>query len=168
MTAATDVASIKCELLKISGKGGAKKILAEAKKFDDLISHYETIPDACFSLWLDIFSDPELYNKPGIHIFVLNLQVCMYAISESQKESALHAIMANYANYSNLETCWHVGDLVARCYETEIAFDFFESLFSISTEQGREGIALGLDILGRQDKSTKSKKMIEKILRGDG
>lgn len=30
-------------------------------------------------------------------------------------------------------------------------------------EQGREGIALGLDILGRLDKSTKPKKMIEQI-----
>lgn len=167
MTAISDVASIKGELLEISGKGGAKKILAEAKKFDDLISHYESIPDAFFGLWLDIFSDAELYNKSGMHIFALNLQVCMYAVSETQKESAFHAIMDHYSDYNNLETCWHVGDLIARCYETQKAFDFFKKLFPISTAQGREGIALGLDVLGRQDKSTKSKKMIEQILRGD-
>lgn len=168
MKASRDLVSIKSELFKISGKGGAKKILDEAKKFDDLISHYENIPDSCFGLWLDIFSDSELYNKQGMHIFFLNFQVCMYAISDNQKEGALHAIVAHYSNYNNLETCWHVGDLVARCYETQKAFDFFKNLFHTSTAQGREGIALGLEILGRQDKSTKSKKMIEQVLRGDG
>ena len=167
MIASGDAASIKSDLLKIPGKGGTKKILAEAKKFDDLISDHKNIPDAYFGLWLDIFSDPDLYNKQGIHVFIMNLQICMYATSDNQKESALHTIVSHYSNYRNLDTCWHVGDLIARCYETQKALNCFKLLFPISTEQGREGIALGLDVLGRQDKSEKTKKMIEQILRSN-
>lgn len=167
MTVSGDVTSIKGELLKISKKGGAKKIFAEAKRFDDLISNFENIPDAYFSLWLDILSDPELCNKQGMHVFIMNLQICMYAISEDQKESALRAILSHYANYNNLDTCWHVGDLIARCYEMQKALSCFKILFPVSTEQGRKGIALGLDVLRRQDESATSKKMIEQILRGD-
>ncbi|MDF9617967.1 hypothetical protein P5705_09960 [Pseudomonas entomophila] len=167
MTVSGDVISIKSELLKISNKGGAKKIFAEAKKFDDLISNFENIPDAYFGLWLDILSDPELYNKQGMHVFVMNLQICMHALSEDQKEGALHAILSHYSNYNNLDTCWHVGDLIARCYKMQKALNCFKILFPASTEQGRKGIALGLDVLRRQDKGAKSKRMIEQILRGD-
>ncbi|MFJ4344795.1 hypothetical protein [Pseudomonas sp. NPDC089401] len=155
---------IKSNLSAISGKGAKKKILAEAKRYDDIISSYSEIPDSCFSLWLDIFSTADLYNKPGMHIFYLNLQVCMYAVTREQKNKALKVLRSNYQNYAVIETCWHVGDLIARCYDINDAVRFFEDLFPLSTPEGREGVALGLDVIRMQKKDPDFKGVIARIL----
>lgn len=156
---------IRHELLEVSGKGARKKLLGAAKAFDDLLSQHEQVPDGCFALWLEIFSQQALYNKPGMHIFFLNLQVCMHALSPAQKHQALTTIRSAYSGYTELQTCWFVGDLVARCYGKDEAFAFFKALFAISTPQGREGLALGLDVLRRQHKDERSLRLIEQILR---
>ncbi len=87
-----------------------------------------------------------------MHIFIVKTHTDMDIISDTQKTALLHTISTNYHQYTETDLCWHLGDLIARCYNPFLAINFFQNQFASATLQGKEGIALGLDIIARHSK----------------
>lgn len=145
-----------------------KKLLGQlGRDYEHIALSSEELPDECVDLVCEILATEELFTKPGIDIFLLKISTDMHRLSEQQKLKLLRAITENYERYSKLEMCWRLGDLIARSYDRTVALDVFRSLFRKASDQGKEGLALGMDILVRQSKQDPQLiKQIDKIVRG--
>lgn len=135
-----------------NGKGARKSIAKQADIYENATLANEFFSEECLGFIVYLLSTEDLFNKPGIEIFIVKLATDMDIISDGQRKFLLDALGNNYHSYLNIELCWHLGDLVARHYDKGSAMRFFQQQFISATSQGKEGIALGLDILTRQSK----------------
>jgi hypothetical protein len=137
-----------------------------AKRYRDINLENDAIPDKNWSLILDILSIDKLFSQRGIEIFIVEAYTDMYKTNSAQKEAMLTCIKEHYHQYNNIELCWVVCDLVARCYGESTSFEVFQSLFASSTQNGKEGVVLGLDILlRRSDVDNGLKRKIDLVLK---
>lgn len=148
----SNVESVRQALYAASQKGARKAIREQAMELQRITHSCATYPDACLDLIVEILAVNELFSKSGIDIFVLDMITTMYRLSDSQKQRLLQAISDHYSEYADEEMCTLLGDLVARNYDQSTAMQTFKALFNSATDQGKEGIALGLDILARDSK----------------
>jgi hypothetical protein len=149
--------------------GNSKKVIKEqVSKYEDETLSHELVPDECFALIIEILSTKELFFKPGIEAFLSNTYMDMERLTSVQKGELLGAASKHYNEYNRVEFCWVLCDLVARCYKQDVALQFFRGAFGGATYQGKEGVALGLDILARASgREPKLMKEIESILAAD-
>ncbi|WP_192558460.1 hypothetical protein [Pseudomonas allokribbensis] len=159
---------IKDALHAAAGKGARKVIAAQADIYENATLANEYFSDECLELITYILSTEDLFNKPGMHVFIVKIHTDMDILSDNQKQKLLDTVSLNYQRYNQTDLCWHLGDLIARCYDSNLAMNFFQHHFVSATPQGKEGIALGLDILARHSKrDPKIMKKIETILKGE-
>ena len=117
--------------------------------FRNITLEHRNFPAECLDLIIEILSVDQLFSQGGIYEFIMELYTDMPRLDELQRQQLLSAICENYPRYNDLELCLHIGDLVARCYDKQRALNTFRRLFPISTDHGKEGVALGLDVLRR-------------------
>ena len=108
-----------------------------------------------FSLIIEILSVDALFSKKGIWVFILQINGDEQRFSAAQKARILAAISMNYARYDDLEFCWTTCDLIARWFDETIALNTFRDLDAKATLSGREGIALGRDVILRRPRADK-------------
>ncbi|WP_230851039.1 hypothetical protein [Ralstonia solanacearum] len=162
------VENIRQALYAATGKGARKLLKEQATIYEKITLSNEIIPDECIDLIVEILSTDELFSKPGIDVFFLKASTDMYRLSEIHKQRLLVTICENYSKYTNIEMCWQLGDMIARAYEPATAIKVFQRLFASATDQGKEGIVLGLDIIARQSKrDTKIMREIDAIIKPD-
>lgn len=131
--------------------GARRKVVhAWVREFEAVIGSSTLYLNAYIELAVEVFSVAELYRKPGMYSLVHLMYFDMYRMTAVQKERLLQALRDNYSGYDDLDFCWHTGDLIARCYEENVALAAFSAMFDSATPQGKEGVALGLDVLMRQ------------------
>lgn len=158
--------NIRQALYAAAGKGANKAIKEQAAAYEHITLSQEVFSDECLNLIVEILSVKELFSKPGIDAFLLKTSTDMYRLSTSQKQRLLDAICENYFQYTNMEMCWQLGDMIARSYDQATSMKAFQRLFESATDQGKEGIVLGLDILAKQSKrDPKLMKEIDAILK---
>jgi|GEM_PF-3960564 len=144
--------NIKQALYAITGKGARKAIKEQGIIFErETLSHNE-FPEECLDLIIEILSVKELFAKPGMDHFLLTVTTDMPRLTSNQKQKLLKAVCDHYHQYADMEMCWLLGDMIARSYDQSVAMQVFRNLFDSATDQGKEGIALGLDVLARQSK----------------
>jgi hypothetical protein len=134
-------------------------------EYNRLALGHDTFPQTCFDLIIEILSIEELFNKPGIDVFLMNISTDTERLSKERKQKLLDTIRDSYSKYANLEFCWIAGDMLARYFDREYVMYVFDTLFNKSTSEGKEGIALGLDIIAKHSKRDPNiMKKIDKIL----
>lgn len=154
-------------LFGATGKDAKRLIKQLAVDCDDISLASLVYPDECIDLICEVLATGALFTKPGIDYFLHRTLTDMFRFSEQQKLRTLETITKNYERYSDLDTCWILGDLIARSYDRVVALDVFRSLFNKATDNGREGIALGLDVLVRLSKRDPQLiKQVHKIIQG--
>ena len=160
--------NIRRALYEARGKGAGKILKTQASLYEDLTLAHELVPDECIDLIVEILSAKELSSKPGMEMFLVKTCSDMERLKESQRERLLSAVLAHYGEYDRVEFCWAICDLIARSYSQDVAIDLFRRVFPSATYQGKEGVALGLDIIARSSKRDPVlMKEIEKILGAD-
>jgi len=144
--------SIRQALYSATGPGASRIVKAQAAIYERITLSQEVFSDACLNLILEILSVEELFSKPGIEEFLLRISTGMYLLTANQKRQLLNVISANYSQYENIELCWLLGDMIARSWDQVTALQTFRRLFKSATDQGKEGIVLGLDIVAKHSK----------------
>ncbi|MNF78360.1 hypothetical protein D3C85_824120 [compost metagenome] len=132
-------------------KGGKESRALEelAKAYDQMTLGYDFYPDECLDLIFEILTVEELFMRPGMDSFLLRFSTDIERLSASQKSKLLDIIVNNYNKYRSLDFCWVISDIIARQYEPSSAIYAFNRIAKSSTTQGKEGIALGLNILSK-------------------
>lgn len=148
-----EIENIRRALRTASGKNTRKVLTEQCSAFEkETLSHHE-FTDKCLDLIIEILSSKELFTKKGISCFLVTIATDLNRLTDKQKQRLLNTICDNYYQYCDMEMCWQLGDMIARSYDQHIAMQAFRNLFSNATDQGREGIVLGLDIIARQSKN---------------
>ncbi|WP_455894232.1 hypothetical protein [Pseudomonas palmensis] len=158
--------NIRQSICEAVGKGSRKTLLNLAAEFEMAELMSSDISDEAFEFILDLLSSEELFNRPGMSAFLVNISFDMNKFSLTQKAQMLSAVQLNYSRYSDLEFCWVLCDIVARNYERSVALKAFGDLVNDATSEGRKGIALGLDAIAKQSKrDSNTMTEIEKVSR---
>lgn len=144
--------STKDALYNATGKDAKRLIKQLAVDCEDISLGNPTYPDECIDMICEILATDVFFNKRGMDYFLFRTLAEIYKFSEQQKLRILGVITENYEHYSDLDMCWGLGDWIARSYDGTVALDVFRSLFNKATDNGREGIVLGLDVLVRLSK----------------
>lgn len=152
MQDAVAVETIRAALYATTGKKVGKRVQALAIEHASLALSHEHYPAAGFALLLEILTVDALFNKRGIEYFLVNLAADMHQLSLAQRQALLQVAGENYPRYTYLDGCWVLGDLIARHYEKSQAMAFFKQVFRSASAEGREGVALGLDVIARHAK----------------
>lgn len=146
------------------GNKGSKALRKLSNMYDQMTLGHDPYPDKCLDLIFEILSVEELFMRPGMDSFILRFSTDIERLSPSQKSKLLEVIANNYHNYRILDFCWVVADIIARQYEPSSAINLFNRAAKTSTRQGKEGIALGLNILSKhKDLDESLKNNISKI-----
>ncbi|WP_213027917.1 hypothetical protein [Pseudomonas sp. Seg1] len=143
---------IRKSLYAAEGKGARKRVMALADDYDRLTLSHEIFPEKCLNFIIEILSTDAFFNKPGADFFIIKISSDMNRLSAIQKQALLDAIRSNYSRYAVMEFCWTVGDMLARHFDRTSVIRVFKSVFDQATAEGKEGIALGLDIIARHSK----------------
>ncbi|MFJ4143423.1 hypothetical protein [Pseudomonas sp. NPDC089734] len=158
--------AVRLALYEVEGKGGRKKIRELATEYDRMTLGHEIFPEECLEFILELLSTEALFSKAGIDAFLIKLSTDMDKLSVQQKEKLLNVIRNNYCNYSDLELCWVVGDMVARYYDRKQAMNFFRDVFGSAGKAGKEGVVLGLDVVAKHSgRDAKVMQDIDNILK---
>ncbi|AVD88651.1 hypothetical protein C4Q26_16535 [Pseudomonas sp. SWI44] len=153
-------------LQKADGKKIRKEVAQLADRYEKLLFEIDGTSDESVDFMLSIFSDERLFNKPGMDIFVLKAGTEFFCMTDEQKSKIYNALLNAYHKCSNLDYCWATGDLIARNFNRKCALHFFSQTFVCATKNGKEGIALGLDVIARQEgRNQQVKEIIARILR---
>ena len=145
--------------------GGKKELKKQASDLESFTLACTEFPIEALNLIVEIISTKELFSKSGIDNFIVKLSTDMYRLSDDQKSILLTAICNKYSEYTELEWCWLLGDLIAGNYDASIAMQVFREIFPSATKEGKEGVALGLDVIYKQSgRDPKLEKEIKKIL----
>jgi len=139
-------------LFGATGKDAKRLIKQLAVDCEDISLGNPAYPDECIDMICEILATDAFFTKPGIDYFLFRTLAEIYKFSEQQKLRILETITDNYERYSDLDMCWGLGDWIARTYDGGVALNVFRSLFNKATDNGREGIVLGLDVLVRLSK----------------
>lgn len=143
--------AIRARLERIDGPGSAKKVIHEVTEFERLLTE-DVYPDDCLQLVIDVISLPSLASIAGMQLFVASLFTDMPRLSDEQAARLLVAARASLPTLQRVELCWALCDLVARCYQTEVAFSFLIDVATVAQPTAIEGVMLGLDVLRRRNK----------------
>lgn len=136
-------------LYEKTGSKGGKALKELAKIYDEMTLGYDFYPDEYLDLIFEILTVEELFMRTGMDSFLLRFSTDVERLSVSQKNKLLDTIINNYHKYKNLDFCWVIADIIARQYEPSSAIHAFDRAAKNSTSQGKEGIALGLNILSK-------------------
>lgn len=156
---------LKQALYEKGSSKGSKELKKLAKAYDQMTLGYDFYPDECLDLIIEILTVEELFMRPGMDSFLLRFSTDIERLTALQKRKLLDVIIKNYSKYRSLDFCWVIADTIARQYEPHSAIYAFDQTAMSSTIQGKEGIALGLNILSKHkelDDSLKNK--IKKIM----
>lgn len=141
------------DILKADEKGRPKAIYRAAHAYDDVILSQEVISDESFDFLIKIIKSDQVANSRGIEHFLLEVNCDFEKYNRTQQDLLLKTIREfapNYTDYMGLHT---FGDLVARAYQPDCAYDFFMSLLGKS-EAANTISFVGFDVLRmRLDKS---------------
>jgi len=143
---------IKRALYEAAGKNAKSLIEEQASFFEDLALSSEVFPEYCIDVVIEILSVRELHEKPGMEKFILNTATDAHRLSDDQKNRLLSAAIHHYHEYLSQNFCWLLCDFIARSFDRERALSFFDRVFDGSLKEGKQGVALGLDILARSSK----------------
>jgi hypothetical protein len=147
--------AIKARLERIDAPGAAKKVAHEVTEFERLLTE-DVYPDDCLQLVIDVISLPSLASIAGMQLFVASLFSDMPRLSDEQAARLLVAARASLPTLQRVELCWALCDLVARCYQKEVAFSFFIDVAAEAQPTAMEGVMLGLDVLRMHDKADRT------------
>jgi hypothetical protein len=157
---------IKRALYEAAGKNAKSLVEEQASFFEELALSSEGFPEYCVDVVVEVLSVRELHEKPGIDKFILNTSTDSHRLSDDQKHRLLEAAANHYHEYMNQDFCWLLCDFIARSFNQESALIFFDGVFDRAHKEGRQGVALGLDILARSAKLEPNlMRRIEVILR---
>jgi len=92
-------------------------------------------------------STAELFSKKGAPEFFFTLMNDFYKFDEKQKTRLFDTISENFLLYKDVKLTWVVCDIIARNYDQADALGFFREYYPRAGAPGRDGIALGLDII---------------------
>lgn len=160
---------IKRALYEAAGKDAKSIIEEQASFFEDLALSSEEFPEYCVDVMVEVLSVRELNEKPGIDKFILTTSTDSHRLSDAQKDRLLDAAAHHYHEYASQDFCWLLCDFVARSFDQERSLSFFDGVFDRAHKVGRQGVALGLDILARSAKLEPNLvQRIENILRRGG
>jgi hypothetical protein len=137
-------------LIAIADTGDQKRIRELASAYEDLCLAYEEFPDTAIDVITQILSEKTLFQKQGIEQFLSKTSTDMYRLNPNQKQWLLDTIVKHYSEYADIKLCWWLGDIIARGYDQKTALQTFAIIFNTASDQGKEGIALGLDVLTKQ------------------
>lgn len=157
------------ELLVALEEAGGKKIRRQLSQlgdaYENLLFELGGTSEDSVRFILSVISNAGICNKSGADVFVLKISTEFFCMNEQQKQSVYDALFEMYREYDDLDFCWVVGDLISRNFNKQQALRFFKEQYSVATYNGREGIALGLDVIARQDgRSQEMNSTIRKIL----
>lgn len=143
--------AIRARVERIDGPGSAKKVIHEVTEFERLLTE-DVYPDDCLQSVIDVISLPSLASIAGMQLFVASLFTDMPRLSDEQAARFLVAARASLPTLQRVELCWALCDLVARCYQMEVAFSFLIDVATVAQPTAIEGVMLGLDVLRRHNK----------------
>jgi hypothetical protein len=149
----TQLEEIRRDIYSSEVGGERKRIRRAGALFREVLLFAEDFPPDCLSLILEIVSNKEVFHKSGIDFFFGEMMTDVLRLNDEQKVILLESLRQNYSWYDDLDICWMVGDLVARNYPVQSALAFFEAVAKTAAPQGREGIALGLDVIYKNNKN---------------
>lgn len=142
--------ALRTSLYNIPDGARRKVVHAWVRQFEAVISANTLYLTAYVDLAVEVLSVAQLYRKPGMYSLLQMLHMDMDRMTAAQKDRLLQALRDHYSGYDDLDLCWRTGDLIARCYDEPVALAAFSAMFDSATAQGKEGVALGLDVLMRQ------------------
>lgn len=99
-----------------------------ADKFEDDLLDYGDFPEAYLNFFLELLSDKQYYDQPGIWNFVLAVNNARDALSSEQYERITNTFVANFEYYSDTDLCLAVCDFVARNLEPSKAAELLKKL----------------------------------------
>jgi len=147
--------AIRVRLATIDGPGSAKKVIHEVTEFERLLTE-DIYPDDCLQLVIDVISLPSLASIAGMQLFVASLFSDMPRLSDEQAARFMVAARASLPTLQRVELCWALCDLVARCYEKQVAFSFLVDVATEAQPTAIEGVVLGLDVLRMHNKDDRT------------
>lgn len=155
MDNSSSLKAIRARLESIDGPGSAKKVVYEVTEFERLIMD-DAYPDDCLQLLIEVIACPRLASIAGMQLFVASLFSDMPRLSDKQAARFLDAVRASLPNLQRVEMCWALCDLVARCYQKEVAFRFLVDVAAVAQPAALEGVMLGLDVLRIHNKDDRT------------
>jgi hypothetical protein len=124
-----------------------------ADSFEDDLLELEGFPVDYFSFVLQLFSEPNFYNRPGIWNFLLVLGTEGHKLEKKHYDDLAKTLLSNYLNYLDRDLCLATCDFIARNYTTEKAKEILNKFLAVEHEKDvtLRGFAdEGLYILGRE------------------
>lgn len=151
-------------LTNASGKEFRKIIKKQAELYENAVLSSSIFPHECFNIIIEILSNSDIFQKNGIEIFISKIYTDIDKLSEEQRQTLLNVIRENYSQYKNIKLCWHLGDLIARRYDPEQALTALQEALKTCTEEGKEGVILGLSVLQKNNtENLKIKRNVEQV-----
>lgn len=123
-----------------------RAIREASETYDDFILEHQLVPSEGVEFLLWLLADRRVLGAKGIEHFLLEVNVDFCKYSEEQRGQLLQALTSN-AQYVSDELGRHsVGDLIARAFSAEAAFDALKRL-SLGTPAERHVAFVGFDVL---------------------
>lgn len=146
------VQSLRTALYAIPADARRRVVHGWVSEFEAVISASSLYLPAYVDLAVEVLSVAQLYRKPGMYslLQMLHMDMDLGRMTSAQQDRVLQTLRDHYGGYDDLDLCWRTGDLIARCYDEQVALAAFSVMFDSATAQGKEGVALGLDVLMRQ------------------
>lgn len=111
---------------------------AVADAFEDDLLECDTFPRDYFEFALDLLSDPQLYQKPGVWNFLLVLGSEKQKMLPSHYSEVASRILRSYKGYTDPDLCLAACDFIARNYPCQTAKSMLADLGSIEIEKSEE------------------------------
>jgi len=137
------------ELESASDKGLARAIKHAAEKYDELMLEHELVPDEGFDFLLQVLSSSRVAKARGIEHFLLEVNVDFCKYTADQQTRLLRSLIVNAGCFADELGRHSIGDLIARAYPAQVAFNALEGLAQGSPFEKHVAF-VGLDVLAVQ------------------
>uniref|UniRef100_UPI00333F83AA hypothetical protein n=1 Tax=Castellaniella defragrans TaxID=75697 RepID=UPI00333F83AA len=105
------------------------------------------LSDEIFSLYMEIFSDPEIFSRRGVENFIHWLYSDFEKLTAEQKTVLLETLISHSKGYADQNLGFAVGDMIARQYSLRVALTAFRRMWSSGDEHSRFIAQFGADVL---------------------
>jgi len=132
-----------------------------ADSFEDDLLEVDGLPEDYFNFVVQLFSEAEIYSKPGLWNFLLVLGTEKHKLHAGHYKALSKQIIENYEKYLDRDLCLAVCDFIARNYFFADAMEIFEQLALIESRKPTElqgFVNDGLRILAAEEKRTLDRK----------
>jgi hypothetical protein len=166
-----EVIEIRKTILSAANGKRRKGMFEAARKLEYLSLQFEILPEEIFLIYLDVLSDPEICQTPGVDEFVSGLFNDFDKLS-NDKKTRLCSLFLNNADIFFLPMLrLSISDLIARKYPVEMAVNIFSELWVYASDYSREMALSGVQILlGRKNLTSMEQscvKDLKKLINGE-